>query len=122
MHRQNFIRSAIALGAAGLVGFVSIRPQDIPLFWVSQAITFALAFGGAFVYASTRGKASIAGAAAGEHQVGGFDVAVHQPDRMRGGQAEGHLAGDVQRGGESERAASCDQFGQRVRLHLPHQP
>ena len=57
---------AIALGAAGLVGFVSIRPQDIPLFWVSQAITFALAFGGAFVYASTRGKASIAGAAAGD--------------------------------------------------------
>lgn len=57
---------AIALGAAGLIGFVSIRPADIPMFLVCQAITFALAFGGALFYASTRGKASLAGAAVGE--------------------------------------------------------
>ncbi len=54
---------AISLGAAGLVGFVSIRPQDIPMFWLSQGITFALAFVSVFVYASTRGRASLAGAA-----------------------------------------------------------
>jgi len=52
---------ALALGAAGLVGFVSIRPSDIPLYLLSMAVTFALAFGGAFFYASTRGRASIAG-------------------------------------------------------------
>lgn len=57
---------AIALGAAGLIGFVSIRPQDIPMFLVCQAITFALAFGGALFYASTRGKDSLAAAAVGE--------------------------------------------------------
>jgi len=52
---------AIALGAAGFVGFVSIRPADIPMYLLTMAITFALAFGAALAYASTRGKASIAG-------------------------------------------------------------
>ncbi len=61
---------AIALGAAGLVGFVSIRPQDIPMFWLSQAITFALAFTSVLVYASTRGRASLAGAAVEAEQAG----------------------------------------------------
>lgn len=50
---------AIALGAAGAVGFVSIRPNDIPLFLLTQFITFILAFGGAMVYAFTRGRASL---------------------------------------------------------------
>ncbi|WP_081993860.1 sucrose-specific PTS transporter subunit IIBC [Kocuria sp. ZOR0020] len=52
---------AMALGAAGLVGFVSIRPTDIPMYLVIMAITFAIAFTAALVYGSTRGRASIAG-------------------------------------------------------------
>lgn len=51
---------AIALGAAGLVGFVSIRPQDIPMFWLSQAITIVLSFTATFLYATTRGRRSLA--------------------------------------------------------------
>ncbi|MDN5571300.1 MAG: sucrose-specific PTS transporter subunit IIBC [Propionibacteriaceae bacterium] len=58
--------NGIALGAAGLVGFLSIRPSDIPMFLVVQAITIILAFSAAFAYGSTRGKASLAGAAVGE--------------------------------------------------------
>jgi len=53
---------AMALGAAGIIGFVSIKPSDIPMYLVSMAITFSLSFGAALFYASTRGKASIAGA------------------------------------------------------------
>ncbi|WP_232547113.1 sucrose-specific PTS transporter subunit IIBC [Propioniciclava soli] len=58
--------NGIALGAAGLVGFLSIRPQDIPLFLVVQGITVVLAFTSAMVYGSTRGKVSLASAAVGE--------------------------------------------------------
>ncbi|WP_172120040.1 sucrose-specific PTS transporter subunit IIBC [Actinomyces faecalis] len=50
-----------ALGAAGFVGFVSIKTEDIPVYLALEALTFVLAFGAAFVYASTRGKASLAG-------------------------------------------------------------
>lgn len=52
---------ALALGAAGIVGFVSIRPADIPMYLMIMAITFAIAFTAAFIYGSTRGRASIAG-------------------------------------------------------------
>lgn len=51
---------AIALGAAGLIGFVSMRPADIPMFAVAAAVTFALSFGASLFYARTRGRASIA--------------------------------------------------------------
>ncbi|QQO77907.1 PTS transporter subunit IIBCA [Actinomyces sp. HMT897] len=51
-----------ALGAAGFVGFVSIRTEDIPMYLVLEVITFAIAFAGALFYASTpKGKASLAG-------------------------------------------------------------
>ncbi len=50
-----------ALGAAGFVGFVSIRPQDIATYLILELIVFALAFAAAFVYGSTRGAASLGG-------------------------------------------------------------
>ncbi len=52
-----------ALGAAGFVGFVSIKTEDIPAYLALELLTFALAFGAAFTYASTRGRASLAGEA-----------------------------------------------------------
>lgn len=48
-----------ALGAAGFVGFVSIIPQDIPMYLVLEAVVFVLSFAAVFVYASTRGKADM---------------------------------------------------------------
>lgn len=57
---------AISLGAAGLIGFVSIRPSNIPLYLLAMAITFALSFGLNLAYASSRGKASIAHTQVGE--------------------------------------------------------
>lgn len=53
---------AIALGAAGLIGFVSIRPTDIPLYLLCMAVSFGLSFGVSLFYASTKGKESLAGA------------------------------------------------------------
>lgn len=53
----------MALGAAGLVGFVSIRPSDIPAYLVITAVTFVIAFGAAMAYGTTRGRASLAGSA-----------------------------------------------------------
>lgn len=41
---------AMALGAAGFIGAVSIRPSDIPTFLVLAVITFALSFAAAFGY------------------------------------------------------------------------
>lgn len=52
---------AVALGAAGLIGFVSIDPVDIPMFIVSALVTLGLSFGVGTVYARSRGRASIAG-------------------------------------------------------------
>ncbi|MEA5120230.1 MAG: sucrose-specific PTS transporter subunit IIBC [Propionibacterium sp.] len=52
---------AIALGAAGLLGFVSIRATDIPMFLLALGVTFALSFGITLTYARSRGKASLAG-------------------------------------------------------------
>ncbi|WP_420176665.1 sucrose-specific PTS transporter subunit IIBC [Luteococcus sp. OSA5] len=51
---------AVALGAAGLIGFVSIRTSDIVLYLTAMAITFALSLAANMAYASTRGKASLA--------------------------------------------------------------
>ncbi len=52
-----------ALGAAGFVGFVSIRPDDIVKYLLLEALSFALAFGAAFAYARTaKARASLAGA------------------------------------------------------------
>lgn len=51
-----------ALGAAGFVGFVSIRPDAIVKYLLLEALSFALAFGAAFAYARTaKGRASLAG-------------------------------------------------------------
>ncbi|WP_341729858.1 sucrose-specific PTS transporter subunit IIBC [Brooklawnia sp.] len=52
---------AIALGAAGLLGFVSISAPDIPMFLVSVLVTFAISFSVTFMYARSRGKQSILG-------------------------------------------------------------
>ena len=49
-----------ALGAAGLVGFVSMRTSDIPLYLLTEAITIVIAFVAAYAWASTRGKESLA--------------------------------------------------------------
>lgn len=48
-----------ALGAAGFVGFVSIIPQDIPMYLLLEVIVFALSFAGVFVYASSKGRADM---------------------------------------------------------------
>ena len=50
-----------ALGAAGFVGFVSIVPDDIVKYLILEVIVFFAAFGAAFAYGTTRGKASLAG-------------------------------------------------------------
>lgn len=49
-----------ALGAAGFVGFVSIIPNDIPMYLLLEILVFALSFGATFAYASTRGKVDLA--------------------------------------------------------------
>ncbi|QPK79560.1 PTS transporter subunit EIIC [Corynebacterium lizhenjunii] len=41
---------ATALGAAGVIGFVSMRPTDIPQFLISAAIALAVSFLGAYGY------------------------------------------------------------------------
>jgi len=50
-----------ALGAAGFVVFVSIVPDDIVKYLILEVIVFFAAFGAAFAYGTTRGKASLAG-------------------------------------------------------------
>lgn len=45
-----------ALGAAG---FVSIIPQDIPMYLLLEVIVFALSSAGVFVYASSKGRADM---------------------------------------------------------------
>lgn len=42
---------AIALGAAGFIGFVSIRAQDIPMFLVCVATSFVISFGASYAWA-----------------------------------------------------------------------
>ena len=41
---------ATALGAAGLIGFVSMRPNDIMQFFICAIVSLILAFGAAFAY------------------------------------------------------------------------
>lgn len=49
-----------ALGAAGFVGLVSIKPGSIPMYLVLEGLTFLVAFGVAFAYASSpKGRASL---------------------------------------------------------------
>lgn len=45
---------ATALGAAGVIGFVSIKPTSIPLFFVCMAISIALSFTGTYAYGKYR--------------------------------------------------------------------
>ena len=45
-----------ALGAAGFVGFVSIRTNDIAMYVAIEAITFLVGFIAAFFYGKTRGN------------------------------------------------------------------
>ena len=52
-----------ALGAAGFVGFVSIKPESIPAYLVLEVLVFVLSFGFTFAYAMTRGKADMEGRA-----------------------------------------------------------
>ncbi len=64
-----------SLGAAGLIGFVSMVPKDIPLFMVSMVIALAVAFAGAWFYGSTKGKASLAATTVDVDVDGGPDAA-----------------------------------------------
>ena len=52
-----------ALGAAGFVGFVSIKPESILAYLVLEVLVFVLSFGFTFAYAMTRGKADMEGRA-----------------------------------------------------------
>ena len=52
-----------ALGAAGFVGFVSIKPESILAYLVLEVLVFVLSFGFTFAYAMTRGKADMQGRA-----------------------------------------------------------
>ncbi len=52
-----------ALGAAGFVGFVSIKPESIPAYLALEVLVFVLSFGLTFGYAMTRGKADMEGRA-----------------------------------------------------------
>ncbi|MFT3875042.1 MAG: sucrose-specific PTS transporter subunit IIBC [Propioniciclava sp.] len=77
-----------SLGAAGIIGFVAMVPKDIPMFFVAQAVTIGVAFTLAFLYASTRGKASLAGAeAVVEAQLSADPVAVPAAEAVESGAA-----------------------------------
>ena len=52
-----------ALGAAGFVGFVSIKPESIPAYLALEVLVFVISFGLTFGYAMTRGKADMEGRA-----------------------------------------------------------
>ena len=52
-----------ALGAAGFVGFVSIKPESIPAYLALEVLVFVLSFGFTFAYAMTRGKGDMEGRA-----------------------------------------------------------
>ncbi|MBJ2329738.1 PTS glucose transporter subunit IIA [Schaalia cardiffensis] len=68
-----------ALGAAGFVGFVSIRTADIPKYLLLEVIVFALSFGATFVYASTRGKADMEARPAAAGDAGTVPAHVAEP-------------------------------------------
>ena len=52
-----------ALGAAGFVGFVSIKPESILAYLALEVLVFVISFGLTFAYAMTRGKADMEGRA-----------------------------------------------------------
>lgn len=52
---------AIALGAAGFIGFVSIKASDIPHFLICLAVTFVLSFGVSLAYAISQRNKNTAG-------------------------------------------------------------
>lgn len=45
---------AVALGAAGIIGFVSIKADTIPAFFICLAISFLIAFIGSYIYATVK--------------------------------------------------------------------
>ncbi|MGO1594914.1 MAG: glucose PTS transporter subunit IIA, partial [Ancrocorticia sp.] len=49
-----------ALGAAGMVGFVSIVPSDIPMFLLLEVLVIVVVFAATLAYGKSRGKASLA--------------------------------------------------------------
>lgn len=51
---------AISLGSAGVLGFVSMMPKDIPLFFLCLIVSIGVSFAATFIYASTRGRADMA--------------------------------------------------------------
>lgn len=51
-----------ALGAAGLVGFVSIKPSDIPMFLIIELLVIVVVFLATLAYGKSRGKESLADA------------------------------------------------------------
>lgn len=72
---------AVALGAAGFIGFVSIKASDIPLFLVCVATSFVLSFAAAYSYALyLRRKQPVAAAAKPEPFVP--EPAHQNPERL----------------------------------------
>lgn len=68
-----------ALGAAGFVGFVSIKTEDIPMYLVLEVLTFVIAFGAAFAYGRTRGKDTLTmDGEASEDQLAAAAMAEHE--------------------------------------------
>lgn len=68
-----------ALGAAGFVGFVSIKTEDIPMYLVLEVLTFAIAFTAAFIYGRTRGKDTLTmDGEASEEQLAAAAMAEHE--------------------------------------------
>lgn len=89
-----FSVKATALGAAGLIGFVSMRPTDIPEFFICAVVSLVLSFGSAYAY----GRYLIA-------RNGSID-----PDATTSGSAEDGAAGGAGAGADATppRAAVAD--------------
>ncbi|MBW6412094.1 sucrose-specific PTS transporter subunit IIBC [Schaalia sp. ORNL0103] len=68
-----------ALGAAGFVGFVSIKPESIPAYLALEVLVFVLSFGFTFGYAMTRGKADMEGRAPAAKDAAPVAAAVATP-------------------------------------------
>ncbi|HEM4901673.1 TPA: PTS glucose transporter subunit IIA, partial [Streptococcus suis] len=55
---------AVSLGAAGFIGFLSIKASSIPMYVVAEVIAFAAAFAFTYVYGKTKASAVFADEAA----------------------------------------------------------
>ncbi|MHC3573065.1 sucrose-specific PTS transporter subunit IIBC [Streptococcus suis] len=55
---------AVSLGAAGFIGFLSIKASSIPMYVVAEVIAFAAAFASTYVYGKTKASAVFADEAA----------------------------------------------------------